>query len=89
MSVAHNFQNNDTDNKHLHSLLSSAKFTFTIDKKRYVFSSAENRMAFIHHLQPGDEVAPRNMDIALVKLGIQTNMEVGMVVIGRKKNNGN
>ena len=28
-------------------------------------------MAFIHHLQPGDEVDPRNMDIALVKLGIQ------------------
>ncbi len=71
MSVAHNFQNDDTDNEHLHSLLSSAKFTFTIDGTECVFSSAENRMAFIHHLQPGDEVDPRNMDIALVKLGIQ------------------
>ncbi|CAB4021308.1 Hypothetical predicted protein [Paramuricea clavata] len=72
MSVAHNFQN-ATDTPQLHSLLSRATFTFTVNGEHYNFGAQENRMAFIHHLQlgPGNQVDPINMDIAMVKLGIQ------------------
>jgi hypothetical protein len=52
MSVAHNFQN-ATDTPQLHSLLSSATFTFTVNGEQFVFANQGNRMAFIHHLQPG------------------------------------
>ena len=94
MSVAHNFQDDATDNERSHSLLPTAKFTFheppspaepsslaepspsaesssPAETSYSAEFSSHDRMAFIHHLQPGDEVDPRNMDIALVKLGIQ------------------
>ena len=70
MSVAHNFQNDDTDPEQLHTLLSQASFRFTVNGDTVEFPG-RSRMAFIHHLQPGDNVDPNNMDIAMVKLGKQ------------------
>ena len=70
MSVAHNFQNDDTDPEQLHSLLSDTRFRFTVNDHTYDFHP-QSRMAFIHHLRPGDNLDPHNMDIAMVKLGKQ------------------
>ena len=70
MSVAHNFQNDDTDPEQLHTLLSQASFRFTVNGHTHDFLP-QRRMAFIHHLQPGRNVDPHNMDIAMVKLGKQ------------------
>ena len=78
MSVAHNFQNDNTDSAQLHNLLSQARFRFTVRGQSFDFpphdqppQSPIRRMAFIHHLQPGENVDPNNMDIAMVKLGKQ------------------
>ena len=70
MSVAHNFQNDDADPEQLHTLLSQARFRFTVNGVTVEFPG-RSRMAFIHHLQPGENVDRRNMDIAMVKLGKQ------------------
>ena len=69
MSVAHNFQSN-ADSPQLHSLLSEASFRFTVGEHSFDFP-CRRRMAFIHHLQPGNNVDPNNMDIGMVKLGKQ------------------
>ena len=69
MSVAHNFQSN-ADSAQLHSLLSEASFRFTV-KGQSINFPRRSRMAFIHHLQPGNSVDPNNMDIGMVKLGKQ------------------
>ena len=69
MSVAHNFQSN-TDSAQLHSLLSEASFKFTVGEHSIDFPR-RRRTAFIHHLQPGNSVDPKNMDIGMVKLGKQ------------------
>ena len=70
MSVAHNFQNDDTDPEQLHTLLSQTSFRFTVNGHTHDFPP-QRRMAFIHHLEPGENVDPKNMDIAMVKLGKQ------------------
>lgn len=70
MTVAHNFQNDAKDTESIHSLLSKASFTFNVNGKPFVFKE-NKRMAFIHHLKPGEFVDPDNKDIAMVKLGIQ------------------
>ncbi|KAJ7389959.1 hypothetical protein OS493_028009 [Desmophyllum pertusum] len=75
MTVAHNFQDdieqNKTD-KTTHSILSDARFRveFDIEGQKYVFQERK-RMAFIHHLEPGEDADPQNKDIAMVKLGHQ------------------
>ena len=69
MSVAHNFQN-DSDPEQLHTLLPKTSFRFTVNGVTVEFPG-RSRMAFIHHLEPGDNVDPNNMDIAMVKLGKQ------------------
>ena len=73
MSVAHNFQNDDTDPEQLHSLLSEARFIFTVRGHRgqWIDFPRRRRTAFIHHLQPGNSVDLNNMDIGMVKLGKQ------------------
>ena len=78
MSVAHNFQNDDAVPEQLHSLLSEARFRFVVNGRSYCFPPDDQppqrpirRMAFIHHLRPGENVHPNNMDIAMVKLGKQ------------------
>ena len=72
ISVAHNFQNDNTDREQQHSLLSRAHFTFTVNGQRFDFPRPpRNRMALINHLRPGNNIDPNNMDIAMVKLGIQ------------------
>ena len=78
MSVAHNFQNDNRDPKQLHSLLSEARFRFVVNGQSFYFppddqplQSPIRRVAFIHHLQPGENIDPNNMDIAMVKLGKQ------------------
>ena len=70
ISVAHNFQNDDADPEQLHSLLPQTSFRFTVNGVTVEFPG-RSRMAFIHHLQPGENVDPHNMDIAMVKLGKQ------------------
>ena len=72
MSVAHNFQNDNTHPKKLHDLLSAARFRFTVDGQPFDFPPEPpqgpiRRTAFIHHLRSGNN----NMDIAMVKLGKQ------------------
>ena len=49
MSVAHNFQNDDTDSAQLHSLLSETRFRFTVNGTLYEFPP-RSRMAIIYHL---------------------------------------
>ena len=76
MSVAHNFQNDNRDPKQLHSLLSEARFRFVVDGQSFYFppqppQNPIRRTAFIHHLQPGENIDPNNKDIAMVKLGKQ------------------
>ena len=70
MSVAHNFQDDDTDPEQLHSLLSEARFRFIVGGQSIDFHR-RRRTAFIHHLQPGNSVDLNNMDIGMVKLGKQ------------------
>ncbi|KAJ7389954.1 hypothetical protein OS493_028004 [Desmophyllum pertusum] len=72
MTVAHNFQDDIERNETTHSILSDARFRvkFDVGGQEYVFQ-AHQRMAFIHHLEPGDDTDFRNKDIAMVKLGHQ------------------
>ena len=73
MSVAHNFQN-ERDRRDMHSLLPGASFIFNVDGIQFAFPPPPHphrRMAFIHHLQAGENVDPNNKDIAMVKLGVQ------------------
>ena len=71
MTVAHNFEG-DQHNGTFHDLLTRAKFTF-INKKgeKIIFEQGHSRMAFIHHREEGDDIDDQNMDIAMVKLGVQ------------------
>ena len=72
MTVAHNFQDDVKDKKDEHSVLSSGHFRvlFDIDGSKYEFGE-HKRMAFVHHLQPGEYTDFKNKDIAMVKLGRQ------------------
>ncbi|KAJ7389961.1 hypothetical protein OS493_028012 [Desmophyllum pertusum] len=72
MTVAHNFQDDIERNETTHSILSDARFQvkFDVGGQEYVFQEHQ-RMAFIHHLEPGEDADPKNKDIAMVKLGHQ------------------
>ncbi|KAL9968154.1 hypothetical protein ACROYT_G026492, partial [Oculina patagonica] len=72
MTVAHNFQDDNEKNEKTHSILSDARFEveFDIEGQKYTFEK-QKRMAFVHHLQPGDDPDYKNKDIAMVKLGKQ------------------
>ncbi|KAJ7389957.1 hypothetical protein OS493_028007 [Desmophyllum pertusum] len=74
MTVAHNFQDENEMNETIHSIFSNGKFRveFDIEGQKYVFPAEERkRMAFIHHLEPGEDTDFKNKDIAMVKLGHQ------------------
>lgn len=72
MTVAHNFQDDTKDNETSHSFLSEGKFRvlFHVGGKKYEFDQ-HNRTAFVHHLTPGKKTDFKNMDIGMVKLGVQ------------------
>lgn len=70
MTAAHNFQKDDRDDDKTHSLIDQAEFSFFVGEQTFKFSGRE-RMAFIHHLEPGEYTDYRNKDIAMVKLGHQ------------------
>ena len=78
MTVAHNFQDDVKDKKDEHSVLSSGHFRvlFDVDGSKYEFEQ-HRRTAFVHHLQPGEYTDYENIDIAMVKLGIQNGFEGG------------
>lgn len=71
MTVAHNFQaHNETDetDETFHSIMAEGKFKVTWNGHEF---EEHKRMAFVHHLQPGDYADHQNKDIAMFKLGIQ------------------
>ena len=72
MTAAHNFQDDENDDKSSHSYLSEGKFRVLIHVKgkEYEFPQRK-RMAFVHHLNPGEATDFENKDIGMVKLGIQ------------------
>lgn len=73
MTVAHNFQDDQKDDKTCHSYLSEGKFrvSFHVNGEKYEFYSQFKRIAFVHHLNPGEATDFENKDIGMVKLGRQ------------------
>ena len=68
MSVAHNFQDDQETDQTVHNFMSGGKFKVTWNGHTF---GEHKRMAFIHHLEPGEYTDIKNTDIAMFKLGIQ------------------
>ena len=68
ISVAHNFQDDQETDKELHNFMSKGKFKVIWNGHTF---GEHKRMAFVHHLKPGEYTDFQNTDIALFKLGIQ------------------
>lgn len=68
MTVAHNFQDDDETDETFHNIMAKGKFKVTWNGHEF---EEHKRMAFVHHLQPGDDADTQNKDIAMFKLGIQ------------------
>ena len=73
MTAAHNFQKDQEVDKKSHSYLSEENFRvlFHVNGKEYKFYSQCTRIAFVHHLNPGEDTDFANKDIGMVKLGRQ------------------
>lgn len=68
MTVAHIFQDDQEGNQKDHNIMSKGKVKVTWNGLEF---EEHKRMAFVHHLQPGEDPDPQNKDIAMIKLGIQ------------------
>ena len=70
MTAAHNFQDIGPDGEKNHSLINQSEFSFFVGGQPRTFGR-HVRMAFIHHLEPGENAHSEDKDIAMVKLGLQ------------------